>query len=324
MTPLERYVNRKFRPSIVFRRSIGSCCGFLPWGLGNRLWRKLWKWPLRHMRTVPADVRIEPMESGGWDIISGNARLASSVPLHEWIGRVEQPLTLVAAGPSGRDYAWDQLRGGERMILAVNGAPTFLREMGLKPDLWIISDHTFIPSAATHFANAGGVPLALTIPGAAWLAKHRPGELSSRRITLLERVNQWHGVRSLDVPGLVALNGISNRPFVFRENSGAKSIVGWSHSPELGFFSGCTVVFAALQVVIGLGARDIEIIGMDLSGGGRVYHEGDTPQPSGISEHYSRFILPAFELMGEAIRGSGVKIRNLSKVCPLPAKLFDH
>jgi KDO transferase-3 len=276
------------------------------------------------MRSVPPNVYIEPSASGGWNIMSGDIRFASSLPFHEWIGRIDRPLTIVAAGPSGRDYAWDQLRSGERMILAVNGAPTFLREVGLKPDLWIISDHTFIPSAALHFANAEGVPLALTIPSAAWLARNRSCELSNRRITLIERVNQWHGVSSLNVPELLKLNGISGHPFLFSENSGAKSKVGWSHSPELGFFSGCTVVFAALQVAVGLGARDIEIIGMDLSSRGRIYDEGDMPQPSVIEEQYDQFILPAFELMAAAIKNSGVRIKNLSKVCPLPAKLFDR
>ena len=101
-----------------------------------------------------------------------------------------------------------------------------------------------------------------------------------------------------------------------------KSVVGWSRRPELGFFSGCTVVFAALQVVVGLGARDIEIIGMDLSNQGHAYQEGEGTLPSTLTLDYADRILPSFELMHEALRNTGVVVRNLSPVCPLPRRLF--
>jgi hypothetical protein len=101
-----------------------------------------------------------------------------------------------------------------------------------------------------------------------------------------------------------------------------KSVVGWSRRPELGFFSGCTVVFAALQIVIGLGARDIEIAGMDLQGSGHAYKEEKCAIASSLGADYERGILPAFERMHEAIRGSGVVVRNLSPVCPLPREFF--
>lgn len=318
MTPLHHYLSLRFGRSVVIRQKIAAFIECMPkdardWGLS-----KLWRWPFRHLRKIPSGIDITPVKNGGWRVMSRKSLVCDSVSLSEWIGRIDGPLSIVATGPTARDYPWDQLRNGERKILAVNGATSFLKQVEVKADAWLVSDHTFLPSAAKHFASADGLPLATTVTAAAWLAKNSPAELTGRRVTLLERVNQWHGVPSLGTPELMELNRNSGQPFVFPAGAGQKSKVGWSHSPELGIFSGCTVVFAALQIAVALGAKEIEIIGMDLSGMGRVYDEGSTPQPSGLSEQYDRYILPSFELMRDTLEGSGIQIRNVSKVCPLP------
>lgn len=318
MSPLQHFLRQRSGRSVVVREKILACCGWMPESVRASGRRWLLQWPLRHMRSIPAGIELIPLENGAWRVMSGKSHVADSVGLSEWIGGIDGPLSIVATGPSARDYPWDQIQSGERRILGVNGAPSFLKEVGVKADSWVISDHTFLPTAARHFANAGGVPLALTIPAAAWLARNAPSELAGRRVTLLERVNQWHRIPSLPNTELLKLNRSSGNPFVFPEGEDTKSKVGWSHFPDLGIFSGCTVVFAALQIAVGLGAKDIEIIGMDLSDMGRVYDEGDAPQPSGLSEQYDRYILPAFELMRDALEGSDVRIRNVSKVCRLP------
>ena len=79
---------------------------------------------------------------------------------------------------------------------------------------------------------------------------------------------------------------------------------------------------SALQVAIYLGAKDIEIVGMDLSAAGRAYDEGDRAQPSGLVNDYQKYILPTFEMMHRALKGRGLEIKNLSPVCPLPEYLF--
>lgn len=318
MTPVQDYLSRRFARPVMVRQRLEACFGWMPRVARAGCHRWLWQWPLRHMRSIPAGIDISPLENGGWRIVSGKMHVGDCMSFADWIGGIDGPLTIVATGPSARDYPWDQLRNGERRILGVNGAPSFLKEVGIKADAWLISDDTFISTAAKHFGNAGGVPLATTVSAAAWLAGNSPSELTNRRVTLLERVNQWHGIPSLPNPELMEMNRRSGNPFVFPAGEGAKSKVGWSHFPEQGIFSGCTVVFAALQIAVALGAKDIEIIGMDLSDTGRVYDEGGTPQPSELSEQYDRYILPAFELMRGALEGSGVRIRNVSKVCPLP------
>ena len=83
------------------------------------------------------------------------------------------------------------------------------------------------------------------------------------------------------------------------------------------------MTFVALQIAVRLGARDIEIVGMDLSSAPRVYSEGGKALPNSLESHYRPVILPSFQAMHRALAGSGITVRNLSPVCPLPAELFS-
>lgn len=294
-----------------------------PTFLAGFLERRLWKWPLRHMREFPKSVTFEVTGGGEWKICRNGLPVATTRTLLDWVGPIGRPLTIVASGPSARDIPTDALKDGSRMILAVNGAPTFLAERGIKPDLWVISDSDFAAVVGRHFEHAAGVPLAVPFKAAAFIAEHFPHELEHRPICLIERVNQWYGIRSLKRSMLFDWNEKSGRPFVSPTEWNGKSVVGWSHRPELGFYSGNSVVFAALQLAVRLGAQDIEIIGMDLSDAKRSYSEGDSAQPSALAKQYNKGILPSFEVMHEALSGRNVVIRNLSPVCPLPGRLFD-
>ena len=166
------------------------------------------------------------------------------------------------------------------------------------------------------------MPLVIeTIAGAIW-ATLAPDDFNSRAVTLFERGNAWHAIPQVSAAALARLNDESGRPWTLPEKMDAKFRVGWSARPEWGFFSGRTVTFAALQVAVRLGARDIEIIGMDLGGKGRAYQEPVNERPSYLLDHYAAYVLPSFELMSRALAATGVRVKNLSPVCPLPRHLF--
>jgi hypothetical protein len=322
MTALESYINERMteiaRRRIVWERR----CKQFPAPVTNFISRKLWRWPYRHMRAFPMSSGLEPTESGGWAISRDSNIVATAAPLLEWIGLIDRPVTIVAGGPSAREHPISELRDSGRLVVAVNGVPSLLAEMGVRADAWIVSDPRLAFQIEENFPHAIGTPLAITPRVAASLATTAPDELSKRSLHLIERVNQWHGVPSLLDHELLALNESSGRPFLFPSTGIRKSVVGWSHRPELGFFSGCTVVFAALQLLIRLGAMDIEIIGMDLSGQEHAYPIGKGAIPNTLIADYEMNILPSFELMHEALRETDVVVRNLSPVCPLPRELF--
>lgn len=322
MTPLDAYLHSRMGKSVTQRLAWDRRTRALPDCLGGFVRHKLWKWPYRHMRSIPPGVELSQAGPGAWTISTGDRSAVTTVPLAEWLGPIDRPVTIVAGGPSAREHCFNGLRSGERLIVAVNGVPAFLAEMGLRPDAWIVSDTRLASQISNNFPYAVGTPLATTANVAASLTIGCPQEISGRPLCIIERANQWHGLRSLDSRRLLEMNSLSGEPFVFPSSGVMKSIVGWSRRPELGFFSGCTVVFASLQILIGLGAKDVEIIGMDLSDQGHAYAEGEDALPSSLSMNYQQNILPSFKLMHQALTGTGVRLRNLSPVCPLPQEIF--
>lgn len=322
MSPLEAHVNSNAEKTMLKRLAWERRCRYLPDFPGEFIRAKIWKWPYRHMRSFPLSVGIEPTRPGAWTISLNGNDITTTLPLAEWIGPINRPVTIVAGGPTARDHPMGELESSGRLIIAVNGVPAFLAEHGIRPDAWIVSDPRLALQIETNFPHAPGTPLALTAGAAASVASRAPVELAARPLCLIERVNQWHRVPSLSRDQVLELNARSGSPFSFPPDGGGKSIIGWSRRPELGFFSGCTVVFAALQLVVGLGARDIEIIGMDLGGTGHSYREGKGDLPNTLKDDYEMRILPSFEMMHEALRGTDVAIRNLSPVCPLPHRFF--
>ncbi len=276
-----------------------------------------------HMRYIPPDLSMAVAGPGSWELSMNGSRITRTRPLLDLVDSIDRPVSIIASGPSALDYPWDRLRDGRRFVIAVNGSPTLLAESGIVPDLMVVIDDKFCLTGAAHFAAAAGVPLVIeTIAGATWAAL-APDDVKARDVTLLERVNSWHAIPMLTLPELARMNEQSGSPWSLPEKMDVKSRVGWSARPEWGFFSGRTVTFAALQVAVRLGARDIEIIGMDLEGTGRAYAE-DAAQvrPSYLTIHYTDYILPSFEIMSRALAGTGVHVRNLSPVCPLPRHLF--
>jgi KDO transferase-3 len=274
------------------------------------------------MRYLAPGIALRPMSSQSWEVFERDSILAASTPLNQFLPVLDGPVSIVATGPTALDYPWDALQTNRRFIIAVNGATTMLKNLGLTPDLHVVTDRMFALTEMRHFEAAPDVPLAIDFLAAAALATSAPRVLAKRKFAILERVNTWFGLPVLDDKSLREMNERSGKPFLLPDKPQTKGYVGWSHRPELGVFSGRTVVYAALQLAVGAGAKDVEIIGMDLSGAGRAYDERGNPRPTQLQQHYQQFILPSFEMMHRALQGSQVKIRCLSPACPLPSRLF--
>ena len=278
----------------------------------------------RHMRSIAPAVSFIKNNEGGWTVRHGTRIVAQGRPLEGLVGTLNQPVTIVATGPSAKDHDWDRVRDGGRFVIAVAGAPTFLKERGVRPDLYVVSDSRFARYGIAQIRNAPGVPLVTVLRAASFLANESREELVSRPFALIEKINSWYGLPRLPYEALLDLNRRSGAPFHFPESLDPHYRIGWSHAPELGFFSAATVVFVALQIAVRLGARDIEIVGRDLSGASRAYDEGGKPVRNTLGPNYEPVILPSFMMMHEALKDSGVSIRNLSPVCPLPQELFPQ
>lgn len=317
MNPLVEFLDNRNPPDAA--RMVENLYKFLPFSLARLIERRLTH---RHMRSLAPRTSFQKTPEGGWNVRHAGKNIARSVPLDQLVGIIDRPVTIVATGPSAKQYDWDELRKGERFVIAVAGAPTFLKSVDIRPDLFVVSDSRLANRAIQHFQNAAGVPMVTVLRGASIHATESPRELQTRPFSLIEKINSWYGTPSLTVEALIDLNRRSDSPFHFADETAPDGRCGWSAAPELGFFTATTVTFVALQIAVRLGARDIEIVGMDLTSAPRVYDEGAEDLPNSLEEHYETVILPAFRTMRRALTGTGVTVRNLSPVCPLPADLF--
>ncbi|MBK1830833.1 DUF115 domain-containing protein [Verrucomicrobiaceae bacterium R5-34] len=274
------------------------------------------------MREISPQTTFKYRPDGSCSLVHGDQKLETQ-SLVSWRQRIQEKVVIVASGPSAKDFAWDALDRSSCTVVGVNGSPSFLADRGIQPDLWVVIDPDFTRHCSHHFEHNPKIPLATTPMSVSHLLRHHPAAIVQRPLALVERVNQWNGLPSLAWRQLLELNRVSGRPFLFPADSAGKSQIGWSHRPEYGLFSGCNVVFAALQICIGLGAKELEIVGMDLGGMGRAYDEGDAPQPTTLALELENKIKPALAMMQVALTGSGVRVTNRSPVCPLPAELGD-
>jgi hypothetical protein len=319
---LEAYLSRRNSRTLAIRIRFGALARRLPFGFSDPLLKLIWPSRLRHMRFLPVGITLQPLPDGRWTINTGT-HLLTTLPLAHIIEPLAKPVILVATGPSSREYSWGELRQGTRFLIALNGAPTLLKEFGLKPDMMVVTDREFALTGAHHFQNAPDTPLVIEFLAAAALASTNPELLTGRPVAIIERVNCWYGLPRVSPKKLADMNWQSNLPWYFKNDARLKSRAGWSYRPECGLFSGRTVAFAALQIAVRLGAKDIEIVGMDLTSGSRAYAEINDTRPSQLETHYENYIYPSFKLLKQALASSGIKIKNLSTRCRLPADFFD-
>ncbi len=317
MTPLEKFLNERDPrdPAPCVERFYK----YLPAPIARLAEKRLVR---RHMRSIASRISFRRNGDAGWTVRHGLETIVRSRPLDQLVGMIDRPVTIVATGPSAKDYNWEELRDGGRLVIAVAGAPTLLKSVGVRPDLLVVSDSRFARYGIEHIRNAVGVPMVTVLRGVSFLATESRNELLSRPFSLIEQINSWYGLPKLPHDALLALNEQSGSPFHFANTLDPHYRTGWSASPELGYFSGCTVAFVALQLAVRLGARDIEIVGMDLTGAGRVYDEGANVVRNSLMSHYEPVILPSFETMASVLKGSEIKVRNISPVCALPRSLF--
>ncbi|MFT4176374.1 MAG: hypothetical protein QM627_06925 [Luteolibacter sp.] len=287
--------------------------------LSHPLSKFVWRGGLRHMRKFDHEYTFVREGIHLVSMMKNGSEVKRLIPPDGLIGRLDKPVSLVTLGPSAKEHDWEAVKASGRKIVTVSGGGTFLLERGITPDLLVVSDPDFSKAAGYHVSNVPGVPLVIEFRAAAALHRHFPEALEGRPVAVLERVNKWYGRRALDRQELDEVNRHSGSPFHLADVPDKLLRAGWSERPDLGFFPSATVALMALQVMISLGADDIEIIGMDLGGGNSLYSNVGR---SRLTEEYQAVILPSFLEMSEALKDKPIRIRNLSRACPLPSRVF--
>jgi hypothetical protein len=221
--------------------------------------------------------------------------------------------SILASGPSIA-----QLEAIERLfdlpVACVNGAVTVAERVGRRVSYYFVSDPSFVREQPALFKmgveRSDAVVLNPKVLFAAM--QFAPGLLSQDRVYLRDDLR-----RPFKRP----------RPSLAQMRRDGRLLVHPAHEmayslrPETGTWPSGTVVYDAVQVLFGIGYRELFMFGVDLTGQGRCYHE-QRPSPLHLDATYSTLILPAFELVAAYCRQTGKKLINASIESRLPESVI--
>jgi len=222
-------------------------------------------------------------------------------------------VSVLASGPSVRSLRrLDRLF--DRPVCCVNGSVAMAAAVGRRADYYLVSDYRFILEKPELFREGTRVSDAVVLgPMSAFAAMiAAPDAVEGVELFLREDLR-----RPFKRPRPTNRE-LTRDPTVIANASGD---LVFSLDPIRGTCPAGTVVFDAIQVLYGIGYREIFMFGVDLSDGPRFYAETD-PAPSELSQAYERRIEPAFELVAEYLRRSGRRLVNGSLDSRLPGSII--
>jgi len=295
---------------VAFKFSDGDRWGDLRRALWHQLLGGARHW---HNRIFTRGQTID-RDEGGWLIRwqgrgGFRARPLADLPCHGRRG------VILASGPSVR-----QLRRPERLftlpVACVNGSVVLARDLGCRVAAYFVSDHRFVLDCPAMFragvALADAVVLGTSAAFAALLATPdvlRRAELAGTPIYLRENLR-----RPFKRPRPSTAELIRDPALLTSPDGG----IVFSLDPARGTCPAGTVVYDVLQVLYGVGYRELFMFGVDLSAGPRFYRE-HAPAANGLADSYERSIEPAFRLVARYLDRSGRTLVNGSAGSRLPA-----
>lgn len=289
---------------MAFRFSDGK-----PWDdLGRMLWHRACGGRLRwHNRVFTAGQRWEQTDRGSRLVWPGrgtlDARSIDSLPRHG------DTACILASGPSV-----GHLRGLERLfdqpVACVNGSVSLAHELGCRVAFFIVSDHRFILENPDLFRLGTSLADAVVLtPMTAFTAMLlTPDALAADIFFVHEDLR-----RPFKRPRQPR-DELLRDPQVIAHPS---RDVCFSLDPRRGTWPSGTVVYDAIQLLFGIGYRELFMFGVDLSDAPRFYREG-AASPTQLTADYAPAILPAFELVREYLHRTGRTLVNASPESLLP------
>ena len=240
-------------------------------------------------------------------------------------------VNIIASGPSisNMNYDKDFL---DSPTIFVNGSIRLLENFNFAKIIgYVISDDRFIKHNAKIIENIySGQPLFITKPVLHALADSLPELIEKYHdsINIIYPVDRPLLVnnKSIFLKSLPILNKVAKKKlsldkfkdhldFVIDSTSYPKPI-GVSLNIENGFVEAGTVAFVAAQLAYTLGAKHINLYGIDLinSSQPRFYESKDDAAPCKLDKAITDRIVPSFDLMGKVYNQHGVKVTNKSPV----------
>jgi len=276
------------------------------------LWHRSCGGRLRwHNRAFTAGQRWEPTDRGSRLVWPGrgilDARSVDSLP------RQGDTACILASGPSvGRMHGLERLF--DQPVACVNGSVCLARDLGRRVPYFIVSDHRFILEKPDLFRLGTSLADAVVLtPMTAFTAMLLTPEALAADIFFIHEDLRRPFKRPRQ-----SRTELLGDPHVIAHPS---HDVCFSLDPRRGIWPSGTVVYDAIQLLFGIGYRELYMFGVDLSDGPRFYREG-VASPSELSADYAPAILPAFELVHDYLRRTGRTLVNASLESRLPEEVI--
>ncbi len=289
-------------------------------GLRRRVWESWYPQKPWHMRHYDERFAIHPSPDATRVYWFGQ-HVADSLPARG-LQRSSATLAIVASGPTLLQTPAAAWTG--RDVACVNGSILWAKERGVRPRLYVVTDPGFVRRRLDL------IRLAAELSGAVCLS-HRclfevlnqdPELFADRKLFMVANINQPYGRPVYTHQEMAANPLVRVDPLRMFEDR----YIGISRDPDFGIFAGGTVVIGAAQVALGLGYRDLQFLGLDMTNGGtpaRFYKEAK-PEPSFIDRNFEKLILPSFELLRTVCDEVGAKVSNWSFNTAIPRHLVPQ
>lgn len=276
------------------------------------LWHRACGGSLRwHNRVFTPGQTWEPTDHGSRLVWPGrgalDARTIDTLP------RLGHTVSILASGPSV-----SRIRNLGRLfdqpVACVNGSVSLAHELGRRVAYFIVSDHRFILEQPDLFRHGTALADAVVLtPMTAFTAMLlTPDALAADALYIHDDLR-----RPFKRPRQRRAELLRDPQVIAHQSRD----VCFSLDPRRGTWPSGTVVYDAIQLLFGIGYRELFMFGVDLSDEPRFYQEG-AASPTQLTADFAPAILPAFELVHEYLRRTGCTLVNASLESRLPHEVI--
>jgi len=290
----------------------------------NTFFKLFYRWThsraFRHNERLAHGVRISRDSAGRLTGMSVGGRAVECVNTLPFDAPHPAGCHLIATGPSINQIDYRALP--MRRVMGVNGAIALQERKGVRFDYYCIVDGGFVRNRPDLVARVIAEPLTLyATPLVLWYIAQRFDLRRMRcRVFLIDNLMLPAGRRALTGAALRAEHDSSALALF----DGTQSL-GFSLDIRRGVLDGCTVAYAALQVLAAHGFTRIFLHGVDMSDAAhtpRFYESSGDMQPSYLDSHFHAFIEPSFRHASALLRSRRVQVVNLSMQSALGEDIF--
>jgi len=290
----------------------------------DRFWRKCYAMfrgrRMQHNRHLWPYVSIKRDARGAITGYSAFGRAIPLTPLAQAYPERHETLHLILSGPSIAEIDYERMPMAAAM--GVNGSIALVRRYDIPFKYYCVIDQNFVRRRIDLMREvvARDLTLFVTPDVLRYMIQGIPPALYKCRICVIEVVSE-RAYRPMAEPREMLELARSNPDMAVFD---ADRSLGYSFDPSLGVFDADTVAYAALQILVAGGVKDIYFHGLDLgfSSGRRFYDEGARPETSRLIRNFPRMIEPSFAQAAALLKARGIRLSNLSRKSALAGHII--